>query len=235
MAAVLSPKQLITCKHCSKPFFQRHRERRTFCSRECGFAFRKVNALSAEQKQARYLLMLSAKMRVAKVIKRCEVCSTEFLSKNSASRLCSNECRLEEGRRRSPRYVRDRHSRPCTGCGESFTPTYGDKRRSWCSPRCSKKVYGAKRKAILRGRGRNIIEIVNPFVVFRRDKYVCQLCGRLTLHKKRGTYDDRAPELDHIIPLSRGGDHTYANTQCSCRKCNIAKGATPLGQLRLAI
>lgn len=39
----------------------------------------------------------------------------------------------------------------------------------------------------------------------------------------RGSKNHQAPELDHIIPLSRGGSHTYKNTQLSCRSCNQLK------------
>ena len=40
----------------------------------------------------------------------------------------------------------------------------------------------------------------------------------------------RSPELDHIIPLSKGGAHTPENTQCVCRQCNSEKADKPLGQ-----
>jgi len=30
--------------------------------------------------------------------------------------------------------------------------------------------------------------------------------------------------LDHVIPVSRGGEHTYANIQATCQPCNNAKG-----------
>lgn len=29
--------------------------------------------------------------------------------------------------------------------------------------------------------------------------------------------------LDHVVPMSKGGGHTYANTQCSHLKCNVDK------------
>ena len=32
-----------------------------------------------------------------------------------------------------------------------------------------------------------------------------------------------SPELDHIHPVSKGGAHSYANTQCLCRQCNAGK------------
>ena len=71
------------------------------------------------------------------------------------------------------------------------------------------------------------VENVDPIKVFERDKWKCQICGVKTPRKLRGTINDRAPELDHIMPLSRGGAHSYMNTQCLCRKCNAAKSDTP--------
>ncbi len=78
-------------------------------------------------------------------------------------------------------------------------------------------------------------EPVNPLYVFERDRWRCKLCGVSTPRSLRGSIDDRAPELDHIVPLSIGGAHTAANLQCACRSCNGKKGATALGQLNLAI
>jgi 5-methylcytosine-specific restriction endonuclease McrA len=71
------------------------------------------------------------------------------------------------------------------------------------------------------------VETVNPFKVFERDGWMCRLCGAATPRGKRGTHDDDAPELDHVIPLAKGGDHSYANTQCACRRCNGLKGDDP--------
>ena len=32
-------------------------------------------------------------------------------------------------------------------------------------------------------------------------------------------------EVDHIIPLARGGDHTIGNLTSSCKRCNQSKGS----------
>jgi 5-methylcytosine-specific restriction endonuclease McrA len=74
-------------------------------------------------------------------------------------------------------------------------------------------------------------EQVDPFKVFDRDKWQCQLCGVKTPKVKRGTNDSNAPELDHILPIAKGGAHTYLNTQCACRKCNMKKSDKPMGQM----
>ena len=44
------------------------------------------------------------------------------------------------------------------------------------------------------------------------------------------SHDARAPELDHVVPLASGGAHTYANSACACRECNILKGALTVAE-----
>jgi 5-methylcytosine-specific restriction endonuclease McrA len=104
-----------------------------------------------------------------------------------------------------------------------------------CAPeakRRTRRVQKGRREARKRGVA---YESVDPMKVFARDKWRCQLCGIKTPKSLRGTCEPNAPELDHIDPLAAGGSHTYANTQCACRRCNGAKGAKPLGQLNLPI
>lgn len=36
---------------------------------------------------------------------------------------------------------------------------------------------------------------------------------------------DPSEHIDHVIPLSRGGDHSLDNLVASCAKCNLSKGA----------
>lgn len=53
---------------------------------------------------------------------------------------------------------------------------------------------------------------VNRREVLRRDNHTCQYCGS----NKRLT-------LDHVIPLSRGGQHTWNNVVTACERCNQHK------------
>jgi len=78
-----------------------------------------------------------------------------------------------------------------------------------------------------RARKRNVYyENVDPLMVLDRDKWKCRGCGIKTPQILRGTWEDNAPEVDHIIPLALGGSHVANNLQCLCRKCNQEKGAT---------
>jgi hypothetical protein len=76
-------------------------------------------------------------------------------------------------------------------------------------------------------------ERFDPLEVLERDGWKCHLCKRPTPKRLRGSHDPRAPELDHIVPLGAGGEHTRRNTACACRSCNVRKSARPLGQLRM--
>jgi 5-methylcytosine-specific restriction endonuclease McrA len=63
----------------------------------------------------------------------------------------------------------------------------------------------------------------DPLLVLRRDNWRCYLCGIETPQELRGTTEPNAPEIDHVIPISRGGEHSEGNARCSCRKCNNQK------------
>ncbi|KAB2792875.1 HNH endonuclease [Brucella anthropi] len=228
------------CEHCGE-IFRRRKDKNNavrFCSRECGFAAK--SNLRPEQNISPDLREEANKFIVAVRIARCIClqCGNRFDGVNLGERYCSEECSADYQR---ARYIadndngRDRSPRPCATCGTEFAPQYGDRRRRFCSLECSAKSDDAKasRKASKMRRRCAAVEVVDPIKVFDRDSWRCQLCGTKTPRKLRGTYDDRAPELDHIIPISCGGEHSYRNTQCACRKCNAAKSATPMGQLRL--
>ena len=47
--------------------------------------------------------------------------------------------------------------------------------------------------------------------VFVRDNFQCQYCSH------------SAENVDHIVPRSRGGLHTWENVVAACKRCNTAK------------
>lgn len=125
-------------------------------------------------------------------------------------------------------------ARKCEMCGVEYCNVYGKQSfTAVCSDKCSqeKRRRGKIRKEKARRmRKRGVqYEIVDPFKVFERDKWICQICGISTPIELRGSINNAAPELDHIVALASNGSHTYANTQCACRKCNRQKWHNSVG------
>jgi 5-methylcytosine-specific restriction endonuclease McrA len=162
----------------------------------------------------------------------CATCGSIFTAKNPLKKYCSNACSVQAYQQAKTPHRQKPMT--CKQCGHTFVPRYRDKRRAFCSDLCLTRYNRPQKKARKRAKENGVYyEYVNPLKVFKRDGWRCQLCGRKLKPKDRGTLKDAAPELDHIIPWASGGEHSYRNTQCACRKCNSEKGARELGQLRL--
>jgi 5-methylcytosine-specific restriction endonuclease McrA len=61
---------------------------------------------------------------------------------------------------------------------------------------------------------------VTNAILFARDNYKCQYCGK---HREDLGRRDRLTR-DHIKPISRGGANTWDNVVTACTKCNARKG-----------
>ena len=215
-------KRIHTCVQCGGAFLPKRTDRTLCCSRACGFELTRARwaatkAVYADVAVYRIWARHAAKRRreEARAVGRIRI---------QAALDCVRTQRAEA---------------PCATCGGPV----GDVRtkpKRFCSSRCRKssedqrtlrRAYKARRKAKERGAGR--CERFDPLDVLRRDGWRCHLCGVKTPERLRGTTHPRAPELDHIVPLSKGGEHSRRNTACACRHCNIAKGDRIVGQMRL--
>ena len=59
--------------------------------------------------------------------------------------------------------------------------------------------------------------------VFARDGHRCQYCDRT------------AENIDHVVPRSRGGRHTWDNVVAACRACNSQKEDRLLSEVSLRL
>lgn len=55
-------------------------------------------------------------------------------------------------------------------------------------------------------------------IILRKQNNRCNICNKKFLKK-------RLPTMDHLIPLSRGGNLTFENIQALCSSCNSKKQA----------
>lgn len=76
-------------------------------------------------------------------------------------------------------------------------------------------------------------EVISPMVIYRRDGFICQLCGQPVDISLPHT-DPMSATLDHIHPLSlkigwiKSPGHVPSNVQLAHWKCNIDKGAVDI-------
>lgn len=59
---------------------------------------------------------------------------------------------------------------------------------------------------------------LNRRAVFLRDEAQCQYCTK------------PAENIDHVLPRSQGGQHTWENVVAACRRCNTRKGGRTPGE-----
>lgn len=91
----------------------------------------------------------------------------------------------------------------------------------WRHSRCDKEI--AKHKATHeRLQSFSAAAAWRPFRedVLQRDGYRCVYCLATGV----------ALELDHVIPKSRGGEHSLANLVAACKSCNSSKGTKSLSE-----
>lgn len=214
-------------------------------------SWREYYARHRERLRSSHRLWRQAHQRLPPSSRACRQCGVSFTPKRDRAVFCSRQCisqarvrqpEQENARRRARTALRRERIavRPCTWCGRLYKPL----RRS-TSQLCSQRSMGARwskdhpdvaragklrRRARLRG---VVVEDVSPLEVFTRDGWTCRLCLRPTPQRLIGTRSPLRPTVDHILPIARGGAHTYQNVQCACSQCNCRKSARIKGQFRL--
>jgi 5-methylcytosine-specific restriction endonuclease McrA len=231
-----------------RPGRSRHEQ---FCGKSCAMKSLRAQQILdplRQQQRARQLIERAAAEEAHRqqTWPTCKECGAK--ADGYASRFCSDACRRVNGNRQSAEHQRKvrpapppRDCRAC-GCAIPIVRVKGIGARRYCSLTCYKRSDAykrcrrqakARRKAHLRGA--SCLHVFDPIEVFKRDGWRCQLCGTPTPRRLRGRMAPNAPELDHITPLARGGAHSVDNAQCLCRRCNGAKGARVMGQLRISL
>ena len=81
------------------------------------------------------------------------------------------------------------------------------------------RTYQSNRRSLKRNAW---VEDVSLDVLLEESDWTCGIC-REPIPKEVNYGSPLYPSLDHIIPLSKGGEHSYANTQPAHFSCNTRK------------
>ena len=244
-------------RFCSKTCLYRHRDasamtreqyrehckanrKHVFTCVNCGSdAYRKLSATNASKGYENKFCSMACRTDMRAMVQReCEFLRGLSLRIKVANRLPAIRSLVQVIRRFAS--AQEKAARECIVCSKAVGYVFG-RARLYCSLECrkqspsyvaSKKAAKYKRKALKRGA--NGGESINPIAVLASAGWKCQICSKPTPQRLRGTTHKRAPELDHIVPISKGGKHTWANTQCACRECNQWKSdRLVIGQIGL--
>jgi 5-methylcytosine-specific restriction endonuclease McrA len=59
----------------------------------------------------------------------------------------------------------------------------------------------------------------------KRDGDLCHLCDGIMEFVTSTTYNPWKVSMDHVLPLAKGGTHTWDNVKLAHLRCNLSKGA----------
>lgn len=186
----------------------------------------------------------------------CPVCQRNFMPKSNHAEVCSRDCVHVRLRwRRAARIVskglpvalpqgppRPRQARMvvrksyrrrrfigghCAECGEVFVATQATAR--YCSNVCATRDHRRRHKQIRswRIRSRSRRDRISLPTLAERDSWKCHLCG--------GKVTRETWSVDHIVPLSQYGTHTWDNVALAHHRCNTIRNVQDLGTARTAI
>lgn len=213
----------VVCAHCEKPFTYQHRQgrQRTLCSDQCADERRRLLIRTANGSVSWEDELLRRK-RLSEETQRQECLRKEILIYRQWGRGFGRG-------RKSSKYQQwgQRARQPCIDCGKPVGPRQTKqqpaKRCDACRLECKRewqRTARRRREALVKGAR---VETVHGIKVFERDNWVCHICGEPTERERKGTHHPRAPEIDHVVPLSKGGEHAYSNLACAHVRCNRRK------------
>ena len=124
---------------------------------------------------------------------------------------------------RRAREEEKKHS--CPVCGELTT------RKVYCSKECARKAGNAQQEARRRAKVKDVLidKDITLKRLYERDHGICYLCGEKCDWEDKEERDgtiicgDRYPSVEHVIPLSKGGEHSWENVRLAHRICNTRK------------
>lgn len=167
---------------------------------------------------------------------KCNNCYNVFGSpsysvKRKLINYCSEKCRKEfyqkdKDRRALSKAMEKKSKTRCISCDGPMPQIYGSKRMT-CSQECHYKrsrIYRSNHSLKVRmglPPGRSLkkrmeyygqeFKKIDPIDIFNRDNWTCHVCNKKLDKSKRGTRGKDAVEIDHVIPISKGGLHTEDN------------------------
>lgn len=122
-------------------------------------------------------------------------------------------------------------TRECAECGNLF---YNPSPNTLtCSSECSRKRNRRISREIYKGRinKSNLVDKdISLTKLYNRDRGMCYLCSeqcdwndKVVTNEGHTIVGGKYPSIEHVVPLSKNGKHSWVNVKLSCMRCNTLK------------
>ena len=158
-----------------------------------------------------------------------------------------NKLRAEAEKAEALFYLMNDKTHVCSVCGKHFSRAEFMESKGlkliptnpkYCSKECSRKAMNMAKKNTPSGRTGNYYVRARKYgceyvagitlkKLIKRDGLRCAICGEMCDPDDRSWSEYSGPtypSIDHIIPMSKGGGHTWDNVQVAHIICNSEKG-----------
>jgi 5-methylcytosine-specific restriction endonuclease McrA len=209
------------CANCGEQFTPRVSGRaQVYCTPACGFIARYPGELAAKRNPV--------------IQKSCDHCSAVFTTSIKAQHFCSSQCRYEDTKLRASIRWRTNNPLPdnwnydCDECGVlveralELGPRNKGAYGRFCAICTKKRKVARYRKKTVRRQGVVKPGNIHYLEVFHRDQGLCWLCNE-TVDPSLPRVSKLGGTIDHVIPISRGGEDTLENCRLAHWICNNRK------------
>lgn len=145
------------------------------------------------------------------ILKQCPMCPSWYVYKKKL--FCSQRC----SQRKYPQ--KELQTKVCK-CGKTFETK--SETKTDCN-RCVMRRHRGEHRKRARRYGVKYQPGIKRTYIFERDSYRCHICKKMCRIGKAWSNHPLDPTIDHLIPMSLGGDHVVENLATACFSCNSVK------------
>lgn len=223
------------CKHCGEDYVPAGRRGpvSAFCSELCRSRATRGRGTPAYERALARSAKKNAEARAARPRPDCIVCGSPVEPPRRT--LCSDECKRKNNAKKAMEFQRAYKAEHGIWPARVYEKKDGAERyKSKAKARDAARnkaipvrkrypaVFAAKDARRRMKLAQATVEVFDPMEVFDRDRWVCQLCNE-PVDRDVEYPDPGYRSLDHIVPISKGGEHSRRNTQLAHLGCNVAK------------
>jgi hypothetical protein len=184
-----------------------NRESQVCC--ECGIAF-------ASDRKKKYCSVKCQHKggRVPRHIMNCEACGTEYSSPYKRNRFCSIQCAGQNAG----------IVKACVDCGMQYHRRISKQTRCKTCQQRKRDLDQRIRFRFRHGKAKERPKGLSPRQIYNNSNGMCGICGDSIDWSLKWPHP-MSMSVDHIVPLSRGGDDSESNLRASHLRCNCQRGS----------